>query len=302
MSFIQSHYDQSFKIRFLESKGEAFQLFFEHLMGYAYRSDFIACKPYGKQGDKKNDGILPSERKLFQVYAPRALDSARTKAKITEDFDGAKAHWSDHFDTWVFVHNDGALPPEVITHILNLRKANPRITIETWGEKELLSVFRKISPADLASWMGPPPTAEVISSVGFDEIQLVLESLAKRENLPVQPAKPVSPGKIEANDLSEDTRDLLNAGTIKSPLVARFFERWNDATYGERMSGAFRKRYIELRDMKPPMHPDDIYTHLFKWAGGGTMKSTGHQMAIYAVLAHFFESCDIFEPAKEKSA
>lgn len=176
------------------------------------------------------------------------------------------------------------------------------VSIETWGERELLAVFRKLKPDDLESWMGPAPTVETITTLGFVEIQVVLESLAKREALPVQPANPVSPGKIEANNLSESTRQLLNTGATRSALVAAFFDQWHDATYGERMSGAFRKRYLELRDTMPQIHPDDIYTNLFQWAGGGLMKSTAHQVAVYAVLAYFFESCDIFEPAKDKSA
>jgi hypothetical protein len=73
----------------------------------------MACRPWGNQGDRKNDGFLKSERRLFQVYAPNEMEAAKAKTKITADFEGAKEHWGKHFDKWTFVHNatDG-LPPQ----------------------------------------------------------------------------------------------------------------------------------------------------------------------------------------------
>ena len=74
-------------------------------MGLAYKADFMACRPWGNRGDRKNDGFLKSERRLFQVYAPNEMTEAKAIAKIQEDFEGAKAYWGKHFDKWVFAHN-----------------------------------------------------------------------------------------------------------------------------------------------------------------------------------------------------
>jgi len=68
MNLQQAYYEQRFEIDFRGAKGDAFQTFFEKLMGVAYKADFMACRPWGKQGDHKKDGILKSERRLFQVY------------------------------------------------------------------------------------------------------------------------------------------------------------------------------------------------------------------------------------------
>ena len=103
MILSDAYYEQKFENEFLRSKGDAFQTFFERLMGLAYKADFMACRPWGNQGDRKNDGFLKSERRLFQVYAPNEMDAAKAKAKILEDFEGAKAHWNNHFDCWVFM-------------------------------------------------------------------------------------------------------------------------------------------------------------------------------------------------------
>ncbi len=87
----QLFYEMKFQIEFLQARGDAFQRLFETLMGKVYPEDFIACRPWGKTGDRKNDGYLPSKRKLFQVYAPNQMAAKKAISKINEDFEGAKA-------------------------------------------------------------------------------------------------------------------------------------------------------------------------------------------------------------------
>lgn len=105
MNLSDAYYEQKFETEFLRAKGDAFQTLFERLMGLAYKADFMACRPWGNQGDCKNDGFLKSERRLFQVYAPNEMDAAKATAKIAEDFEGAKRHSGKHSDAWAFVHN-----------------------------------------------------------------------------------------------------------------------------------------------------------------------------------------------------
>ena len=88
----QLGYEKDFRIDFLEARGDAFQRLFERVMSLAYPRDFLACRPWGKVGDRKNDGYLPSQRTLFQSYAPNEMTAADAVKKITEDFDGAKKH------------------------------------------------------------------------------------------------------------------------------------------------------------------------------------------------------------------
>ena len=112
----QLSYEKDFRLIFLETKGDGFQGLFEKLMGKAHPNDFMACRPWGNVGDRKNDGYLPSARTLFQSYAPNELSAAEAIKKINEDFEGAKAHWEKYFGEWTFVHNapDGRLGPHII--------------------------------------------------------------------------------------------------------------------------------------------------------------------------------------------
>ena len=293
MNLQQAYYGQRFENAFLRAKGNEFQKFFEMLMGFAYKADFMACRPWGNRGDRKNDGFLKSERRLFQVYAPFEMTEAKAISKIKEDFEGAKVHWRSHFDKWVFAHNavDG-LPPHVQKVLLDFEQANPNITIEPWCLEEFRVVLRRVSSDDLEVWFGATPTAETKAKLGFKDLQVILEHLANQSPASGQPVKEVPCGKIEANALSESVATLLKEGMIKAPLVTQFFEQWHNPILGERIAKSFQAKYEALRG---DFSPKEIFTELQVWAGGGEIGTTEHQLAVLTVIAYFFERCDIFE-------
>jgi hypothetical protein len=293
MNLETAFYEQRFENTFLRAKGNEFQTFFERLMGLAYKADFMACRPWGNIGDRKNDGFLKSERRLFQVYAPTEMEALKVIAKIKEDFEGARVHWGKHFDKWSFVHNatDG-LPPHVQAVLLDFENSNAGITLDTWGLEELRTVFRRLSLEDLASWLGHAPTEETKAKLGFNDIKVVLESLAGKVAPSGATVKAVPPGKIEANDLSESVAILIKSGMTKAPLVSSFLDAWHDESLGERLAVAFRSEYRMLREK---MHPGQIFSELQEWVGGDRLGTPEHQMAVLTVLAYYFERCDIFE-------
>lgn len=293
MGLQQAHYELKFEIAFLRAKGSSFQELFEKLMGLAYKADFMACRPWGNRGDRKNDGFLKSERTLFQVYAPNKMKEAEAKKKIREDFEGAKQHWGTHFDKWVFVHNaDGGLPPHVQQLILDFEKENPGITLEPWSLVELRAIFRKVPTEDLQSWMGSAPNEKTKAALGFRDLQVVLEAIASKSVPNDKPVKDVPKGKIEANALSESIATLLKAGMAKAPLVEDFFNLWHDPTFSDRIASTFSAKYESLRGQQAP---NRIFHALQEWAGGTEVSTPEHQLAVLTILAYYFERCDIFE-------
>ena len=266
MNLTQAYYEQRFENLFLRAKGDEFQTFFERLMGLAYKADFMACRPWGNVGDRKNDGFLKSERRLFQVYAPNKMTAKEAIAKITEDFEGAKVHWGTHFDKWVFAHNatDG-LPPHVLTLLLNLEKVNPDITLVSWSLEEFRLIFRKLTTDDLISWFGSAPSDETKASLGFNDLRPVLETLGNRPAPSDAAVRDVPMGKIEANALPESIATLIKGGMSKAPLVEKFFAQWHDETLGERIAEEFRTEYQRLRHLHTP---NGIFSELQAWAGG----------------------------------
>jgi hypothetical protein len=293
----QINYEKDFRIDFLESRGNAFQRLFERLMAKRYPGDFIACRPWGNVGDRKNDGYLPSKRTLFQVYAPNEMSASEAIAKINGDFAGALEHWEEYFDVWVFVHNahDGRLPPHVIEELLRLKQANPHITVTHSGYEELLIEFRKLDIEALESWYGPAITTSDKVNLGFDDLKAVLTHITTAQGPTTGEPKEVPFGKIEYNLLSPAVVSFLKVGMEKAPLVKAFFNGWKNPTYGIQIAATFKSRYAELRDQSPSLHPDEIFGRLEEWAGGTAEVSPKHKVAVLAVLAYLFDSCEIFE-------
>lgn len=290
----QSWYDVVFERDFLKRKGNAFQDFFCEIMEKCHPGDFIRVRPWGNVGDRKNDGYLKSQRTLFQVYGPNEPSLYETLKKIDEDFNGALPYWQDYFDTWVFVHNSrSGIAPDVTEKLLALEKASG-ITVTNWGYEELRKkAFSCLSEADLASLLGPAPSTRDVLRVGYEQLKLVLKGIERQEPPLGQEVRPVPPDKLEYNRLSASVDGLLRAGMKKASLVGQFFRDWIDPTYGQEIVAAFSAEYQRLRQRRVP--PDEIFMSLLEFAGGAGRGSADHEAGVLAVLAHLFETCDIFE-------
>jgi len=292
-SLEKAYYEGKFEKEFLKAKGNAFQTFFNDLMARAYKSDYMPCRPWGSRGDRKNDGFLKSERRLFQVYAPNEMTEKKAIDKIREDFAGAKDFWGKHFDKWSFVHNayDG-IPPHVQKEMLDLEQSNSGIKLDPWGLEELRTVFRLIKREDLESWFGYAPNLQAKVGLGFEDIRIVLETIAFRKPDSKMPVKQVPPKKIESNQLSDGIAILIKEGMTKASLVDDFFGKWHDPTFSERIAAAFREKYDSLRGT---MTPNEIFYEIQSWVGSSERGTAEHEMAVLSVMVYYFESCDIFE-------
>jgi len=293
MNLQDAYYEQKFENEFLRAKGNEFQVLFERLMALAYKADFLPCRPWGRKGDRKNDGFLKSERRLFQVYAPSEMTESRARKKINEDFEGAKEHWGSHFEKWTFVHNaTEGLPPHIQELILDFEHANEGLTLDPWCLEELRAIFRTLSDDDKASWFGPVPNDTTKLKLGFEDLKVVLEGISGRPAAPEQEIRDVPAGKVEANALSEAVARLLKEGMAKSSLVAQFLDQWHDETLGERLAESFKAEYERLSGA---MGSNEVFAGLLSWAGGDHRGAPEHELAVLTVVAYYFERCDIFK-------
>ena len=269
-------------------------------MSKVHPNDFMACRPWGNVGDRKNDGYLPSARVLFQSYAPNELSATEAIKKINEDFEGAKEHWAKYFDEWTFVHNapDGRLSPQIIEALARIGQENPKIKIGHCGYEEMLKKFRQLNLLDLESWFGLAPTMEANVNLGYGDLVAVLTHINVTPIPTTSEVKDVSRGKIEANLLSQAVADFLKIGMQKSPLVAQFFNNWKNPSYGEQIASAFKSEYMALREATPRLHPDEIFGRLEAWAGGLAHTTPTRKVAVLAVMAYLFDKCEIFEDAR----
>jgi len=149
---------------------------------------------------------------------------------------------------------------------------------------------------DVETWFGVVPTVETRAKLRFQDLQIVLETIAGRSVPGVNPVNDVPARKIEANALSDSVAALLKAGMAKAPLVEAFFAQWHDETLGERIAESFKAKYREFRET---FKPNQIFSELQTWAGVEEQATPEHQLAVLTVLAYYFERCDIFEEPRK---
>ena len=188
---------------------------------------------------------------------------------------------NDH--TWAFVHNahDGRLGPHIIKCLEELRAKNKKIKVIPFGYPELLMDFRKLTITDLESWFGLSITRTVNLNLGYRDLKAVLNHITQTSPPAMTEISDVSPGKIEANLLSDAVANFLKIGMQKAALVDGFFERWPDPNYGERVATSFHEKYVELRNIRPVLHPDEIFGHIESWVVG-TADQTPQHKAVFS--------------------
>jgi hypothetical protein len=287
-----------FELRFLKAKASEFQNLFSEIMEKRYPGDFVRSKPWGKAGDKKNDGYLLSKKTLYQIYAPNELSSADAIAKIKEDFLGAMPHWGQHLKEWVFTHNarDG-LGPDVQKCLLEFQEKYPDKKFSHCTFDTIRNTLFSLDDAAVAALLGPAPSHGDFVTLTLQSIAPVVQALSKKSPAHSDSLPSVPVGKIEANALSADVSLLLQAGMWKAHLVGEFFRAWHRPQLGEEIAASFHARYVALKDGQ--MAPDAIFAELVVFAGGALRKDASHETAVLAVVAYFFERCDIFERPTE---
>ena len=102
-----------YKERLINSYGSDFEKKTQELFKEYYGDDFKIIKPYGNQGDKKNDGYIPDQGVFFQIYGPQeGILSSEKQAikKFKEDLEELEKHcinktWKE-MKEFNFVYND----------------------------------------------------------------------------------------------------------------------------------------------------------------------------------------------------
>jgi len=137
-----------------------FQSFFEEIMQKAY-PNFQKIRPYGKEGDRGNDGYRPDEGIYYQVYSPRNPNEKETEAaqKFKNDFEKLKNNWDQitKIKEVNFVFNDkgGGISIELEKASGDLKRDNKNIEFKIFTSHYLEQIFCTL-------------TTDQISPLGFD--------------------------------------------------------------------------------------------------------------------------------------
>ena len=179
-----------------------------------------------------------------------------------------------------------------------MRLDHPGIAIQTWCEPQLLDLFDMLTENAKRTLFGPVPDPATANDMTLDDIEPVVEKL---ESLPLEVAEGPLPAptleKLEMNELSNYVKILLRNGRLKDRLVRKYFEKGVVVEKGEQIAVAIRAKYAECKVQG--LTPDEIFERMQLFVGYGGVPR--RQVASMAVIAYFFERCDIFENPDERA-
>ncbi len=295
-----------FKLKVLECKGLAFQDLFERVMEKS-EPEFRKVKPYGPEGDQKNDGFIPSRGIYFQVYAPEKpeeKDAAAAK-KISGDFEGLVAYWNGKFvvKEFYFVFNDEYRGKSSLLYaaLAELREKNKDIDCKIFYCEDLQRAFLSLSDQDLIEIIGFLPednNSDVVDMGVLTEIVSYLLKNEKEVDYDGSLTVPDFGEKIQFNGLSEAVAGLLTSASYQAFVLDQFFEQnpGSKDVLQRIFTNLYQTSLAEIHTSDRDRN-DLVFFKILEKAKGS--KSKRVQEAVLALMACYFETCDIFEePAK----
>lgn len=306
---------KAFKLRIHESNGNAFEDLFCNVMRSSNK-DFKKVKPQGRIGDRKNDGFIKSEGKYYQVYAPQSPIGNPTAAtsKLEEDLDGLISYWRCENDfiirEFYFVFNDkyhGAYP-EIYTTLNRLRTQYNLDVCDVFLSSELEDVFMELPEDNIAEICGYYPKPE---DIGFIDNSIVAEIVGYVSNnySGFSESQYNDPSdfhkKIHFNNLGKGTARHLNVGAYQVGYVEDYFKT-NSNFSRQQARDSLNKMYqyhlsnknAEAAITSGLSESDIIFKNMIDELSPRNLckiQQRDYERNIIAVMAFFFEACDIFE-------
>jgi hypothetical protein len=288
------------RLKLRQTSGDYFQDFFSSIMGKVHGDDFVKVRPFGSKGDKGCDGYLLSSGQLFQCYGALNGDKGKVDyliSKMDEDFGKAKDKLGAMMKEWHMVHNlvDG-LPVEAVEKLNELKEANPDIQFGFIGLEGFEERVDQLTLEQKNEILGPIATNGDALNLQVDELKSLIDSVIEATETAGQSnddISPVSQGKLDGNHLPEYWKSLVSSGWQNAHVVVEYFDKHHDPMRGEMIAGMFNEKYLYLKSQN--LSPASIMDGLYEFVTGIGSVSPARQVAAHSLLAHLFESCDIFE-------
>lgn len=277
--------------------GDMFEDFFHRLMTARY-PDFVQVRTHGNIGDLGADGLRLYGGRLYACYAPEVFDVARVNEKFASDLAKAILKRPDEFSVFVFVYNDvRGLHPEVTRLLVHASKEHQDLKFEPMGPPDLLRELWKLVRQEIEDLLRTPiPIQEFVYGIGLEDLAPLLEHLMRhrrRANAQVPAPREVPASKLAFNRLGDDDQEMLVGAMRYTHLVERYYQGVSDITERDEVAADFNAYYRQVsRDYA---EPEQVISELQKYVTGNRRGETRAELALWVVLAYFFETCDIFE-------
>ncbi|MER2193602.1 ABC-three component system protein [Methylobacterium brachiatum] len=292
-------------------KGTELQAFFAALMGKVHGHNFESTSTDYSRGDLQCDGHLVEPETVFACYGPvnsgdHAGDASmrHAVAKVRSDFEGARAEWPG-MKAWVFVTNYLEPPAQITQEISRLRSEVSDCEIRTFGKEQFERHLLGLDIEDIEDLLANAITDEDFRNVQPVEIlEVVDDVMAKvsvRREIDEEPRE-VPFDKLDFNGLEDAFQDRIRNGFQGAPTVERLLLGHPDPLLAPALASAFKEKYRELE--LQGLGPGEIMDDLYEFTMAGHRATTRREVAVWTVLAHFFEGCTIFKdrPVAEEAA
>ncbi|QWF22246.1 hypothetical protein KM427_00385 [Nocardioides sp. LMS-CY] len=275
--------------------GEAFETFFHDLMTCSDPS-FVDVRTHGSLGDLGSDGLSLHGRRLYACYAPETPDASKTVSKFNGDLAAALAKRAGQFDTFVFVQNDTrGTHPEVSAALAGAQKANGGIQFELIGARHIRDIIGRLTRDQVEELLGSQLPLQHTVTVGLAEMEELLAELSVT-GIPLDagaPVEAVSIDKLRFSALTPDSQAELRNAMRHSPMIDDYYARRIDVTERDEVAARFNQEYRDA--VADNLEPEDTLFRLREFLAGSRLQSGPLYRAQTAVLAYFFQRCDIFE-------
>jgi len=281
------------------SHGCAFEEIFDRLMELCHPG-YVAVRTHGSMGDLGCDGLGLHDRTLYACYAPETVDPGEIRRKFRSDVLSAMTQRPEQFDNFTFVHNDprGGIHPVVSGLLVEAQSNHPSLKFHELNPRKLWNSAVRLDEIAMTLLLGVPelPVQEVVYGIGLREIQPLLDHL-RQERKRLSGALSVAPPpatKLAYNALNGDYVDAITAGFKLSHVIDDYYSRVADLTEHDEVAAGFNAHYQQVRS-EHPGDPDAVMWEMEVYVLGNRRSTRELLLTADAVLAHFFERCDIFD-------
>lgn len=297
-----------FKLKLYQAVGEEFQRLFNGVMTAYHGVNYQSVRPWGKAGDRGNDGFLAKEGHYFQVYAPSPtskINDVYAANKAKDDFQKLKENHAN-LKHYSFVLNDRFVGvPHPVTQALTEITQMHNIPALAFNSGHLEQLFLKLDnhqkmnvvlgvPLEAPAWVDPRKVAELLEhlSRSFDFTLNLMTG---------QDTAPEFEKKIQFNNLNSGIAQYLRIAANQighvnvffdvRPGLAQYIADELHTIYANSLSAIpdtdknatdLRFVYILERILPPAANSDPIHR-------------SGWQQIALIVMAKYFETCDIYE-------
>lgn len=289
-----------FRAKILATDASAFEALFSHVMASS-NPHFSQVKPQGRKGDKKNDGFDRTAGRYYQCWGPEDVEKSISTGteKLKNDFAGLLAFWDKirKVESYRYVVNDKykGIYPDIEVGIAELQRANPSIDIAPMFTRDIEDIFIILPPHKIEDVLGGAlPRPENISRIRYSSVDEIVTHVLND----VSPSSgydrfvpPNFDNKIRFNGLSSRCGSLMTVASYQQHVIDSYFDA-NSTFFRDDVKERVRNCYQRAKGVGDA--PDTIFFMVLDEICAHS-KEKHVQDAGLAVMAYYFEKCDVFE-------